>query len=118
MVRILVQLISVFVKYIQTIHKSKKNLILENLALRRQLPIYQTKKAKLKINNLDRFKTILEQMDSLIIVKPETIIDWQNRRFKKHWTKISTQNKKPGRKKIIKEIRNLIYNYNLLKSTK
>jgi hypothetical protein len=29
--------------------------------------------------------------------------------FKKHWTKISTKNKKPGRKRIKKEIRDLIF---------
>ena len=35
-------------------------------------------------------------MDFLIIVKPQTVIDWQNRRFKKHWAKISSQNKQLG----------------------
>lgn len=48
-------------------------------------------------------------MGSLIIVKPKTVINWQNRRFKRHWTKISTKNEKPGRKRIKKEIRDLIY---------
>jgi hypothetical protein len=38
-------------------------------------------------------------IDSQIIVKPKTVIDWQNRRFKKHWSIISNKNKKPGRKK-------------------
>ena len=46
---------------------------------------------------------------TLIIVKPETVINWQNRRFKRHWTKISTKNKKLGRKQIKREIRDLIY---------
>ena len=32
-----------------------------------------------------------------------------DRRFKKYWTKISTQNRKPGRKRIQKEIRDLIF---------
>jgi putative transposase len=47
-------------------------------------------------------------IDALIIVKPETVLTWQNKRFKKFWTKISTENKKPGRKRIKKEIRDLI----------
>jgi hypothetical protein len=45
----------------------------------------------------------------LIIVKPETVIDWQRRRFKKYWTKISSKNKKYGRKITKIEIRDLIY---------
>ena len=45
----------------------------------------------------------------MIIVKPETVIDWQRERFKKYWTKISSQNKRPGRKRIKKEIRDCIY---------
>ena len=88
---------------------------MENLALRQQLSNYRTKKTKPKITNLDRsFWIVLKQSfikwsDYLIIVRPETVIDWQKRRFKKHWTKISTQNKKPGRKRVNKEIRDLIY---------
>ncbi|MGA1867322.1 MAG: hypothetical protein ACMUJM_02130 [bacterium] len=45
----------------------------------------------------------------MVILKPETLIDWQRRRFKKHWTKISSKNKKSGRKITKKEIRDLIY---------
>jgi putative transposase len=115
MYQILVQLIIVFINFIKTLFKSKEELILENLALRHQLGVYQTKKAKPRITNLDRsFWIALKQscskwIDFLVIVKPETVIDWQKRRFKKHWTKISTKNKKPGRKRIKKEIRDLIF---------
>jgi hypothetical protein len=45
----------------------------------------------------------------LIIVKPESVIHWQRRHFKKHWTKISSKKKKYGRKITKKEIRDLIY---------
>ena len=47
-------------------------------------------------------------MDALIIVKPETVIDWQRRRFKKYWTKKSAKRKKLGRPSIILEIHQLI----------
>ena len=88
---------------------------MENVALRQQLSVYQIKKTAPKITDVDRsFWVALKQVwakwfDSLIIVKPETVIDWQKRRFKRHWTKISTKNKKLGRKHIKKEIRDLIY---------
>ena len=89
-------------------------MIIENLALRQQLAIYQTKKTKPRLTNFDRsFWIALKQswnkwIDHLIIVKPETVVDWQKRRFNKYWTKISTKNKKPSRKRIKKEIRDLI----------
>ncbi|MDA3789064.1 MAG: hypothetical protein PF503_11340, partial [Desulfobacula sp.] len=47
-------------------------------------------------------------MDALIIVKPETVIDWQRRRFKKYWTKKSGKRKRLGRPSINLEIRQLI----------
>jgi len=53
-------------------------------------------------------QTVVKWSDYLIIVRPETVIDWQKRRFKKHWSKISINNKKPGRKRVKKEIRDLI----------
>lgn len=113
--RIIIRFFIISIRLIQIFSKSKEELIMENLTLRQQLAIYQTKKIKPKLTNLDRsFWVALKQswnkwVDTLIIVKPETVIDWQNRRFKRHWTKISTQNKKPGRKRIKKEIRNLIF---------
>ena len=88
---------------------------MENLTLRQQLTTFQRSKTKPKIKNIDRFFWIAlkhsrnKWTSCLIIVKPETIIDWQKRRFKKHWTQISTKNKKPGRRRITKEIRNLIF---------
>mgnify|MGYP004004293693 CR=1 FL=1 len=112
--RVLVGFFFVLIKFIQIVRKSKSELIIENLALRQQLAIYQTKKTKPRLTNFDRsFWIALKQswnkwIDHLIIVRPETVVDWQKRRFNKYWTKISTKNKKPSRKRIKKEIRDLI----------
>jgi putative transposase len=113
--RILIQFFIVLIRIIQISRKSKKELILENLALRQQLSTYQVKKSRPKLSNLDRSFWIALKLswckwvDHLIIVKPETVIGWQNRRFRKYWNIISTKNKKPGRKRIKKEICNLIF---------
>ena len=113
--RILIRFFIVQIRFIQISRKSKSELILENFALRQQLATYQVKKTKPKLSDLDRSfwialkHTFSKWSDCLIIVRPETIIDWQNRRFKKHWTKISTKNKKTGRKRVKIEIRDLIY---------
>ena len=83
--------------------------------LRQQLSTYHIRKKKPRLANIDRlFWVALKQVwakwrDHLIIVKPETVIDWQRKRFKKHWTKISSRKKRPGRKRIKREIRDLIY---------
>ena len=113
--RVLIRLFIVLIRFIQISHKSKSDLILENLAFRQQLSTYQTKKVKPKLTNSSRSfwialkQSFIKWKDYLIIVRSETIIDWQNRRFKKYWTKISTKNKKPGRKRIKKEIQDLIF---------
>ncbi len=101
---------------LQTLFKSRKTLILENLALRQQLSNYKAKNKKPIIHDFDRSlwiafkKSWANWKDALVIVKPSTIIDWQQKRFKKNWAKLSLQkNKITGRKTISKEIKNLIY---------
>ena len=115
MYQILIRLLSFLLVITQATFKSKGHLLLENLALRQQLSTYHTKDKKPRLTNIDRlFWVALKQVwtkwqDHLVIVKPETAIDWQRKRFKKHWRKISTKNRKSGRKLIKKEIRDLIY---------
>jgi len=104
----------ILLKTIAAFFKTKRELVLENMALRQQLATYEARHVKPKITNIDRsFWIILKRVwakwrDHLVIVKPETVIGWQRKRFKKHWTKISSQNKRPGRKRIKREIRDLI----------
>ncbi len=111
----LIKLVSFLLVITRSFLKSKDNLVLENLALRQQLSTYHIKKKKPQLANIDRsFWVALKQVwgkwrNHLIIVKPETVIHWQRKRFKKHWTKMSIKNKKPGRKRITKKIRDLIY---------
>ncbi len=115
MYRSIIKLLTIFIIIFQTLHKSKNDLILENISLRHQLSVYKSKKAKPRITDVDRSfwvaltKVWAKWRESLIIVKPETVVDWQKRRFKRHWAKKSTKNIKPGRKRTRKEIRDLIY---------
>jgi putative transposase len=115
MYQILIRLFIISLKTIQSLFRSKNDLLLENIALRHQLSVYKSRRVYPKLTDFDRsFWVALKKVwakwtDSLIIVKPVTVIDWQRRRFKKHWTKISIKNKKPGRKRTKKEIRDLIY---------
>ena len=44
----------------------------------------------------------------LAVVKPETVVDWQRRRFRRFWTRISKRRGRPGRPRVKAEIRDLI----------
>ncbi len=52
--KVLIRLLTIFLKIIQTLFKSKNNLILENFALRQQLSTYLRKRTKPKLTDLDR----------------------------------------------------------------
>jgi len=114
MYRVLTEILIILIKISETVFRSKNDLIIENLALRQQLSTYKAKKIKPTIKERDRSfwialkKSWSKWTDTLIIVKPETVIDWQRRRFKKHWAKISSKNKKYGRRIMKRELRDLI----------
>ncbi|WP_300464847.1 hypothetical protein [Desulfobacula sp.] len=115
MYRAFIRLLTFQFTTIQILFKSKDNLILETIELRQQLATYQTKKEDSK-NITDLTHSLLvalkrawpKWMDALIIVKPETFIDWQRQRFRKYWTKKSAKRKRLGRPSIVLEIRQLI----------
>jgi len=115
MYRVLSEFLAILINIFKTVYKSKNDIIIENLVLKQQLATYTSRKKKPIIKERDRAfwialkKSWSKWTDLLVIVKPETVIDWQRRRFKKHWTKISSKNKKSGRKITKKEIRDLIY---------
>ena len=61
--RVLIQFFIILIKLIQLTRKSKSELIMENLALRQQLVVYQAKKVKPKLTDFDRsFWIALKQM--------------------------------------------------------
>ena len=115
MYRALIRLLIFQFKIIQILFKSKDNLILEIIELRQQLAAYQAKKDRPEnISDLTRSllvalkRTWPKWMNALIIVKPETVIYWQQRRFKKYWAEKSAKKNKPGRPSVKVEIRKLI----------
>ncbi len=72
--------------------RSRRELVLENLALRHQLSVLQaTPRRRLQLTNLDRaFWTMLrhrwsEWKRALMIVQPETVVRWHRQGFKLYW---------------------------------
>jgi hypothetical protein len=68
---------------------------LENLALRHQLAVYKRMASRPRLRRSDRLfwawlsRLWTEWRDALVIVTPETVLRWQRRRFREHWTRLS-----------------------------
>ena len=72
-----------------------RQLALENLALRQQLAVYKRTATRPKLRRTDRlFWVWLARVwagwrQPLLIVTPDTVLRWQRRRFREHWTTLS-----------------------------
>lgn len=107
------EIIGLCISLIASLLKSQAGLRAENLALRHQLCVYQRSVKRPKVQPADRIlwsllaKTWTGWRNALILVKPETVIRWQRRRFKEHWKRLS-ESGKPGRSTIPEEVKKLI----------
>ena len=97
------------------VRKDPRDLARENLALRQQLAVYKRLHPRPPLQPTDRLFWIwLSKLwtgwrESLIIVKPQTVIGWHRTGCKLFWTKIS-QRKSVGRRGVSPELRALISN--------
>ena len=91
---------------------SRRELALENLALRQQLAIVQRKTKRPKLTKADRaFWVALSRLwpdwqNALLVVKPQTVIGWHRKGFRLYWSWKSRN--RGGRPLIDTEIRTLI----------
>ena len=112
--RAFIFLITLQVRVLRAACKPREELILENLALRQQVTALKLGGHRAKLHEGDRAfwialaKTWANWTSRLVIVKPETVVDWQRRRFRRYWTRISQRRGRPGRPPVDAEIRNLI----------
>jgi putative transposase len=102
-----------FLSTLGTPFRSQLSLRVENVALRHQLAIYQRTVKRPSIRPADRiFWSWLSRRwarwrEVLVFVQPETVIAWQRKRFRDHWTRMGRAGKR-GRPLISEEIRELI----------
>jgi len=93
--------------------RSRRGLMLENLALRQQLSTVLQKRRPL-IGPADRaFWVVLRRLwsrwaDAVVIVKPETVIGWHRAGLALYWTWLSKRGKSPGRPAVGRQLRNLV----------
>src|SRR5919201_283653 len=90
-----------------------RQLALENLALRQQLAVYKRTVIRPPLRRTDRLfwvglATIWTRWrQALVIVTPATVLQWQRRRFREYWTRLS-RHASEGRPQVHPEIRTLI----------
>src|SRR5450432_2805923 len=95
--------------------RSREELLLENLALRQQLLALHAKRPRPRMSCLDKlFWVALRSLwsgwkKSLIIVTPATVVRWHRAGFRLYWTLISKVRSRVGRKRVAKEVRDLIF---------
>ena len=103
-----------FVQFVRSVY-SRRNLLLENLALRQQLGVLKQRHPQPRFAAPDKlFWVILRQLwpgwkRVLILVQPETVIRWHRAGFKLYWTWLSRHRTRVGRKCVSRELRELIF---------
>jgi len=110
-----VLLASTLVGFLIRCFRSRQDLLLENLALRQQLTVFNRKHPKPRFALFDKlFWTCARRLwsqwkQSLIIVTPETVVRWHRDGFRLYWKLISKVRNRDGRRPITKEVRELIF---------
>ena len=102
-----------FLRTVGMLFRSRLSLQAEIVALRHQLTVYRRSVRRPQIRPADRLlwswlsRHWARWREALVFVQPATVIAWQRRRFRDHWSRIS-RGGKPGRPAIDQQIRQLI----------
>src|SRR2546422_4917939 len=102
-----------FLSMLRVLFRSQLSIRAENIALRHQLAVYQRTVKRPIIRREDRIlwswlsRCWARWRDVLVFVQPATVIAWQRKRFRDHWTRLS-RTRKSGRPAINTELRELI----------
>ena len=95
--------------------RSRRVLLLENLAVRQQLAVLKQKHPQPRLAASDRlFWVALRRLwrgwkQVLILLQPETVARWHRAGFKVYWTWLSHHRARAGRKCVSRELRELIF---------
>ena len=95
--------------------RSRRHLVLENLALRQQLSVLKRRRPRPILGLVDKLFWVVARRvwsgwkQSLIVVTPETVVRWHRAGFGLYWRLISRVRTQVGRRQTRKEVRELIF---------
>jgi transposase InsO family protein len=95
--------------------RSRRDLLLENLALRQQLAVLKRRHPQPRFAAPEKLFWVMlrrlwpEWKRTLILVQPETVVRWHKAEFKLYWTWLSRHRNRAGRKCVSKKLRDLIF---------
>ena len=101
------------IRFVLLTIRGHQHVVLENAALRQQLAVLKREVKRPRLRRRDRLfwiglrKIWTDWKSALVIVRPETVISWQRKRFKRYWWKLSQTNS-CGRPRVSSEIRKLV----------
>jgi putative transposase len=110
--RALLNLTAALLRCALAFFRSRNEQAIVELALRQQLATYAQKQARPALGPLDRafwvalFRFWPGWKDTLVIVKPDTVVRWHRKGFRLYWRSISKRG--PGRPPISEELKALI----------
>jgi transposase InsO family protein len=99
------------VVFLVRIFRSRRALLLENLALRQQLVVRKQRYPRPQVSTSDKLFWVTlrrpwpEWMHALILVQPETVVCWHRAEFKLYWTWLSQRRVRAGGKCVSKQLR-------------
>jgi hypothetical protein len=95
--------------------RARRDLMLENLALRQQLAVLMRGHPQPRFASSDKlFWVMLRRFwcgwkQALILLQPETVVRWHRTGFRLYWSWLSRHRLRAGRNCVIKELRDLIF---------
>ena len=93
----------------------RADLVLENMALRRQLLALHVQRPRRRLTALHKLFWVALRMcwsgwrQPLVLVTPRTVVNWHRAGFRLYWTWVSRIRQVGGRKRVSKEVRALIF---------
>ncbi len=95
--------------------RSRRDLLLENLALHQQLAVLKKKRSVPRLALQDKlFWVAIRRLwpgwkRALVLIQPETVVRWHQAGFKKYWKWLSRHRAPAGRRCVPRELRELIF---------
>ena len=104
-----------FLGWLVSSFSCRVDLVLENLALRRQLLALHAQRPRRRLTALHKLFWIALRMwwsgwrQALVLVTPRTVVNWHRAGFRLYWRWVSRISQVGGRKRVSKEVRALIF---------